>query len=101
MPYLHTTLHRMLLAEKDSPEKRLRSGLRLMGGSLAATALQVHAQTPRKGGRLRVAGATAAASEAFVYAEEANRRLAIWSPLKNRCATASLCADDFRERFGL
>lgn len=43
-------------------------------------------------------GATAAASEAFVYAEEANRRLAIWSPLKNRCATASLCADDFRER---
>lgn len=29
MPYLHTTLHRMLLAEKDSPEKRLHSGLRL------------------------------------------------------------------------
>ena len=29
MPYLHTTLHRMLLAEKDSPESRQRPGLKL------------------------------------------------------------------------
>lgn len=29
MPYLHTTLHRMLMAEKDAPGKGLRSGLRL------------------------------------------------------------------------
>lgn len=29
MPYLHTTLHRMLLSEKDSPERRLRPGLKL------------------------------------------------------------------------
>jgi transcriptional regulator EpsA len=29
MPYLHTALHRMLLAEKDSPERRLRPGVKL------------------------------------------------------------------------
>jgi transcriptional regulator EpsA len=29
MPYLHTTLHRMLLAEKDSPDRRVRPGLKL------------------------------------------------------------------------
>ncbi|MDP3538840.1 MAG: LuxR C-terminal-related transcriptional regulator [Azonexus sp.] len=29
MPYLHTTLHRMLVAEKDSPDRRLRTGHKL------------------------------------------------------------------------
>lgn len=29
MPYLYTTLHRMLLTEKDSPDRRLRPGLKL------------------------------------------------------------------------
>lgn len=29
MPYLHTTLHRMLLAERDLPDRRARSGVRL------------------------------------------------------------------------
>lgn len=29
MPYLHTTLHRMLLAEKESPDRRVRPGLKL------------------------------------------------------------------------
>lgn len=29
MPYLHTTLHRMLIAEKDSPDRRVRTGLKL------------------------------------------------------------------------
>lgn len=29
MPYLYTTLHRMLHAEKDSPERRLRPGVKL------------------------------------------------------------------------
>lgn len=29
MPYLHTTLHRMLVAEKETPDRRLRSGHKL------------------------------------------------------------------------
>ena len=29
MPYLHTTLHRMLIAEKDSPDRRVVSGYKL------------------------------------------------------------------------
>jgi transcriptional regulator EpsA len=39
MPYLHTTLHRMLGSEKDSPERRLRPGFKLSGREIEVIAL--------------------------------------------------------------
>lgn len=44
-----------------------------LAGGLAATALDVHAQTPRKGGRLRVASATAAATDTLDPAKQSNQ----------------------------
>ena len=43
-----------------------------LAGSLATTAMSVHAQTPRKGGRLRVAGAAAAVSDTLDPAKQSN-----------------------------
>src|SRR6185295_6896411 len=44
-----------------------------LAGGIASTALSAHAQTPRKGGRLRVAGATAAASDTLDPAKQSNQ----------------------------
>lgn len=39
MPYLHTTLHRMLIAEKDSPDRRVVSGYKLSSREAQVIAL--------------------------------------------------------------
>jgi len=44
-----------------------------LAGGLATTALSVHAQTPRRGGRIRVAGATAAATDTLDPAKQSNQ----------------------------
>jgi peptide/nickel transport system substrate-binding protein len=44
-----------------------------LAGGLATAAMSVHAQTPRKGGRLRVAGATAAATDTLDPARQSNQ----------------------------
>lgn len=44
-----------------------------IAGGLAGAALSAHAQTPRKGGRLRVAGATAAATDTLDPAKQSNQ----------------------------
>ena len=44
-----------------------------LAGSLAGTALAVHAETPRRGGRIRVAGATAAATDTLDPAKQSNQ----------------------------
>lgn len=44
-----------------------------LAGLLAGTALDAHAQTPRKGGRLRVSGATAAATDTLDPAKQSNQ----------------------------
>jgi peptide/nickel transport system substrate-binding protein len=44
-----------------------------LAGSLATTALSVHAQTPRRGGRIRVAGMTAAATDTLDPAKQSNQ----------------------------
>jgi peptide/nickel transport system substrate-binding protein len=44
-----------------------------LAGSLAATAVSAHAQTPRRGGKLRVAGATAAATDTLDPAKQSNQ----------------------------
>ena len=44
-----------------------------LAGGLAGTALSVHAQTPRRGGRIRVAGATAAATDTLDPAKQSNQ----------------------------
>jgi peptide/nickel transport system substrate-binding protein len=44
-----------------------------LAGGLAATALSVHAQTPRRGGKIRVAGATAAATDTLDPAKQSNQ----------------------------
>jgi peptide/nickel transport system substrate-binding protein len=44
-----------------------------LAGGLVGTALSVHAQTPRKGGRIRVAGATAAATDTLDPAKQSNQ----------------------------
>jgi len=44
-----------------------------LAGSLATTAMSVHAQTPRRGGKLRVAGATAAATDTLDPAKQSNQ----------------------------
>jgi peptide/nickel transport system substrate-binding protein len=43
-----------------------------LAGSLAGTALSAHAQTPKRGGKLRVAGATAAVSDTLDPAKQSN-----------------------------
>lgn len=45
----------------------------MLAGGLAGTALAVHAQTPRRGGRIRVAGATAAATDTLDPAKQSNQ----------------------------
>jgi len=44
-----------------------------LAGSLAGVALSAHAQTPRRGGRIRVAGATAAATDTLDPAKQSNQ----------------------------
>ncbi len=44
-----------------------------LAGGLATAAMSAHAQTPRKGGRIRVAGATAAASDTLDPAKQSNQ----------------------------
>jgi peptide/nickel transport system substrate-binding protein len=44
-----------------------------LAGGLATTALSVHAQTPRRGGRIRVAGGTAAATDTLDPAKQSNQ----------------------------
>jgi peptide/nickel transport system substrate-binding protein len=44
-----------------------------LAGGLATTALSVHAQTPRRGGKLRVAGATASANDTLDPAKQSNQ----------------------------
>jgi peptide/nickel transport system substrate-binding protein len=44
-----------------------------LAGSLAGTALSVHAQTPKRGGKIRVAGATAAATDTLDPAKQSNQ----------------------------
>src|SRR3982751_5262843 len=44
-----------------------------LAGSLAGMALSVHAQTPRRGGKIRVAGATAAATDTLDPAKQSNQ----------------------------
>jgi peptide/nickel transport system substrate-binding protein len=44
-----------------------------LAGGLAATALSVQAQTPRRGGKIRVAGATAAATDTLDPAKQSNQ----------------------------
>ena len=41
-----------------------------LAGSLAGVAMNAHAQTPRKGGRIRVAGGTAAATDTLDPAKQ-------------------------------
>lgn len=43
-----------------------------LAGGLAGTALSVHAQTPKRGGKLRVAGATASANDTLDPAKQSN-----------------------------
>ncbi|HEY8976367.1 MAG TPA: ABC transporter substrate-binding protein, partial [Burkholderiaceae bacterium] len=44
-----------------------------LAGSLAGMAVSAHAQTPRRGGRIRVAGATAAATDTLDPAKQSNQ----------------------------
>ncbi|HEV8315263.1 MAG TPA: ABC transporter substrate-binding protein [Burkholderiaceae bacterium] len=44
-----------------------------LAGGLATTALSAHAQTPKRGGKLRVAGATAAATDTLDPAKQSNQ----------------------------
>jgi peptide/nickel transport system substrate-binding protein len=44
-----------------------------LAGSLAGTALSAHAQTPKRGGKIRVAGATAAATDTLDPAKQSNQ----------------------------
>jgi len=44
-----------------------------LAGGIAGAAMSAHAQTPRKGGRLRVAGATAAATDTLDPAKQSNQ----------------------------
>ena len=44
-----------------------------LAGSLATTGMSVHAQTPKRGGKLRVAGATAAATDTLDPAKQSNQ----------------------------
>jgi peptide/nickel transport system substrate-binding protein len=44
-----------------------------LAGSLTGTALGAHAQTPKRGGKLRVAGATAAATDTLDPAKQSNQ----------------------------
>ena len=44
-----------------------------LAGGLASTAMSAHAQTPKRGGKLRVAGATAAATDTLDPAKQSNQ----------------------------
>ena len=44
-----------------------------LAGGLAGTALSAHAQTPKRGGKIRVAGATAAATDTLDPAKQSNQ----------------------------
>ncbi|MEO6280318.1 ABC transporter substrate-binding protein [Roseateles sp.] len=44
-----------------------------LAGTLAGTAMTAHAQTPKRGGKLRVAGATASASDTLDPAKQSNQ----------------------------
>ena len=44
-----------------------------LAGGLASTALSAHAQTPKRGGKLRVAGATAAATDTLDPSKQSNQ----------------------------
>lgn len=44
-----------------------------LAGGVASAALRAHAQTPRRGGRIRVAGATAAATDTLDPAKQSNQ----------------------------
>src|SRR5436190_18820147 len=44
----------------------------VLAGSIAGVATSVHAQTPRKGGRIKVSGATAAVSDTLDPAKQSN-----------------------------
>jgi peptide/nickel transport system substrate-binding protein len=71
---------RLLTALQRGATRRDILGLLMAGGmqaglagGLATTALSVHAQTPKRGGKLRVAGATAAASDTLDPAKYSNQ----------------------------
>lgn len=71
---------RLLTALQRGATRRDILGLLMAGGmqaglagGLAATALSVHAQTPKRGGKLRVAGATAAATDTLDPAKYSNQ----------------------------
>ena len=71
---------RLLDALKRGATRRDLLGLLVAGGmqaglagSLASTALSVHAQTPKRGGKLRVAGATAAFTDTLDPAKQSNQ----------------------------
>ena len=71
---------RLLTALQRGATRRDILGLLMAGGmqaglagSLATTALSVQAQTPKRGGKLRVAGATAAASDTLDPAKYSNQ----------------------------
>ena len=52
----------------------LASGMQAtVAGGLAGTAMLAHAETPRRGGRIRVAGATASASDTLDPAKQSNQ----------------------------
>ena len=71
---------RLLTALQRGATRRDILGLLMAGGmqaglagGLATTALSVHAQTPKRGGKLRVAGATAAATDTLDPAKYSNQ----------------------------
>ena len=71
---------RLLTALQRGATRRDILGLLMAGGmqaglagGLASTALSVHAQTPKRGGKLRVAGATAAATDTLDPAKYSNQ----------------------------
>jgi peptide/nickel transport system substrate-binding protein len=71
---------RLLDALKRGASRRDILGLLVAGGmqaglagTLASTALSVHAQTPKRGGKLRVAGATAAFTDTLDPAKQSNQ----------------------------
>ncbi|MEM5430391.1 ABC transporter substrate-binding protein [Cupriavidus oxalaticus] len=61
-------------SRRDVLKALLAGGMQAtLAGSLASQAVEVHAQTPRRGGRIRVAAATAAASDTLDPAKQANQ----------------------------
>jgi len=59
---------------RDILKMLLASGMQAtVAGGLAGTAMLAHAETPRRGGRIRVAGATASASDTLDPAKQSNQ----------------------------